>query len=138
MRAGGSAGHSGLYGIDVSEGLRSDPGGRHWDVDVRAGSEIVQEQKNERANKQGEKQREKDEANQIAVVDALRKLPKGEGAFPFKLRTMAGVANERLHRALHLLEQAGTVEPCKALRSPTHKTPQEGAWRLTEDWWNDD
>jgi hypothetical protein len=35
LACGGSAGHSGLWEVNVSEGRLDDPGGRHWSVQVR-------------------------------------------------------------------------------------------------------
>lgn len=54
MSVGGSAGHSGLWGVDVNEGVRDDPGGRRWDVQTLEANEAneardaSEEQTNER------------------------------------------------------------------------------------------
>lgn len=39
LNVGGRAGHGGLYGVDIREGRRTDPGGRVWQVKVRPASE---------------------------------------------------------------------------------------------------
>lgn len=39
MSVGGSAGHSGLWGVNIDEGTRQDAHGRRWDVQVISGSQ---------------------------------------------------------------------------------------------------
>ena len=39
LRTGGSAGHAGLWHLDVTEGKRSDPGGRRWESSIVRASE---------------------------------------------------------------------------------------------------
>ncbi len=138
MRCGGSAGHAGLYGVSIDEGTVDENfDGRRWEVEVQPGHEIIAATRTQRKSARDEAKREKEEADQRAVVDALSKLPRGEGAFPARLRALTGIANERLRRAIELLIGQGVVEPCSALQSPTHRTPKEGAYRLTDDWWSD-
>ncbi len=45
MSVGGSAGHSGLWGLDIDEGSRQDPRGRHWDVHVLPANEAYAERR---------------------------------------------------------------------------------------------
>lgn len=137
MKVGGSAGHNSLWALDVNEGHRTDPCGRCWEVEVQPGGEVIQAAKAERKQAKADKQKEMDREGQDAIVKVLSTLPKGEGAFKFKLRAMTGISNERLARMLEQLAEQKIVEPCQALRSPTHKTTQPGAYRLTDDWWND-
>ncbi len=137
LRVGGSAGHSGLFGLNISEGRRSDPGGRHWDVEVRHGAEVMQDRTSERANRKNERQRTEDESGMNAIVRALSELPKGEGVFPRRLYESTGIGQRRIGRLLTQLTEQDIVEPCRALASPTHKTPREGAFRLTDKWWEE-
>ena len=39
LNVGGSAGHSGLWGVNIEEGMRQDEGGRRWNVDVLKASQ---------------------------------------------------------------------------------------------------
>ncbi|NLS94149.1 MAG: AAA family ATPase [Planctomycetaceae bacterium] len=134
MTVGGSAGHSGRWGVDIDEGHFSGPGSRIWDVDVRPSGEIIRD----KIDRKSERRREEHEAAKDAIVKALSTFPDGDGAFPAKLRAMTGIANERLQRLLYALQEDHIVEPCEALRSPTHRVPQAGAWRLTEEYLQDD
>jgi len=40
LTIGGRAGHSSLVGLDIAEGLRSDPGGRRWEARVHTQAEL--------------------------------------------------------------------------------------------------
>ena len=41
LSVGGSAGHSGLWALDIEEGSRKDQGGRRWDVSVETASTVI-------------------------------------------------------------------------------------------------
>ena len=140
MRCGGSSGHAGLYGVDVNEGTIDEHfDGRTWEVDVRPGHEIIQTTRQDRRQAKADQQREEDEAAQRQIVEAMRtRLRRGEGVFPSKLRSYTGVGEQRLARLLVNLVDQGIIEGCSSLRSPTHKRPQAGAFRLAESWWNDE
>ncbi len=50
----GSAGHSGLWALDIEEGSHKDPGGRRWDVDVQNASEAIAATIEAREEKEGQ------------------------------------------------------------------------------------
>jgi len=139
MRCGGSAGHAGLYGIDIDEGtIDEDFDGRKWDVSVMPAHDIIQEKRDDKQRARDDAKRQQENTDQRAVIEAMSaKLKRGEGAFPRKLRSMTGFANNRLDRVVEQLLDLDVIEPCEALQAPSHKTPKPGAFRLTEDWWND-
>jgi hypothetical protein len=137
LRAGGSAGHNGLWGVDVFEGVRTDPDGRRWEVNVHPGREIIQQAKSDRTARKSEKQKAEDDAGQKTVIEAMSGLPKMAAVFPSKLYTLTGIGERRLGRLLQQLVEQGIVEHCKAKRSPTHKKERDGAFRLTEEWYED-
>lgn len=139
MRCGGSAGHAGLYGVDIDEGTVDENfDGRKWEVEVQPGQEIIQTTREDRRREKAEQKREQEESDQTAVIEALAKLGRGEGAFPRKLRALTGLANNRLERTVMLLIEQKIVEPCEALQAPSHKMPKPGAFRLTKAWWDAD
>ena len=128
-----------IYGVDIDEGTVDENfDGRKWEVEVQPGQEIIQTTREDRRREKAEQKREQEESDQTAVIEALAKLGRGEGAFPRKLRALTGLANNRLERTVMLLIEQKIVEPCEALQAPSHKLPKPGAFRLTKAWWDAD
>jgi len=71
MRCGGSAGHSSLWGVTISEGLQSDPGGRRWETVVSTADAVSQQ-------KADEKCKETLLGNVGKILGALKNYPQGE------------------------------------------------------------
>ena len=109
LGAGGSAGHSGLWGVDVYEGPYDDEDGRWWGVTVTTADEARAAAV---AAKQGQKESAhlsrvaRDAAN---VVDFLRGRPAGETRTA--IRESLGISGGRVGAAvLHLLKAGEVVE----------------------------
>lgn len=82
LSVGGSAGHSGLWALDIEEGSRKDQGGRRWDVQVQNAStaiaeaiEIRQEVKATKAELKATAQIERDS---VKLLAAYKRHPTGE------------------------------------------------------------
>ncbi len=107
---GGSAGHSGLWGLDIEEGRRDAPEGRYWDVSVRPASDVRAEAKDDR---QAERRREKAakfEKDLDAVAEALDAYP--DGATRTRLREHCGMSGDEVwhgHRRAGETRNRGTV-----------------------------
>ena len=111
---GGSAGHSGLWGLNIDEGTRQKDGGRRWDVEVisAAGAyaqraEVADERTEERKQHQ---QQTRDEKQREAILNALRLYPDGET--PRVIREMAALSGAVATRHLSMLIAEGLVEEC--------------------------
>jgi hypothetical protein len=114
MSVGGSAGHSGLWGLNIDEGTRQDHGGRRWEVEVISASEayaqrveVANEQSEERKQRQ---QQSRDEKHREAILNALGLYPEGET--PRVIREMAALSGAVATRQLSMLIAEGLVEEC--------------------------
>ncbi len=114
MSVGGSAGHSGLWGLNIDEGTRQEDGGRRWEVEVisAAGAyaqraEVADERTEERKQHQ---QQTRDEKQREAILNALRLYPDGET--PRVIREMAALSGAVATRHLSALMAEGLVEEC--------------------------
>ena len=133
LRCGGSAGHSGLYGVDVSEGLRSDHGGRHWYVEVRSADEARQDSR-ERQEEAKEAARDAAHDAKLAadaqrIANAMAKFRDGETKNT--IRDVAGLSGSRFNAALAKLLSDEAIVPCDVCKSHRN-TPYQG-YRLNND-----
>ncbi len=114
MSVGGSAGHSGLWALNIDEGTRQDPGGRRWEVEVLNAHEAydqraaVEEEQAERRKQRSQQRRAQQDRD--AVLEALGRFPQGETART--IRETAGVASRRFNSIIEELAGAGVVEAC--------------------------
>jgi len=111
MNYGGSAGHHGCHALDITEGRRTDPGGRRWDVELRSATEAIEiSQEMKSAAKEHAtafaKHRQRMQERQRAI-EAIRKFP-GETANV--LRGEASMSGGTFAAVVAELEQAGTVQ----------------------------
>lgn len=79
LSAGGSAGHSALWALDVSEGNIADPGGRHWQVELSKPDEARKESERRREQSKGEAKAKQIDADMRAIVRAIADLPDKTG-----------------------------------------------------------
>ena len=82
LAGGGSAGHSGLWGVTIDEGSQQDLHGRHWNVRVASASAVCTERQTVRSTardnaKRAQEQARRDE-HQINAIRAYHLFPDGE------------------------------------------------------------
>lgn len=112
LSVGGSAGHSGLWALDINEGTVDETfGGRAWDVALTLPTEIKQRAREGRKAQQQEKRAKDDQDDDTKLLKALDHLdPDGVGASAAKVRTEARLPSARMQRAVTRLKQAGIVK----------------------------
>ena len=127
LNAGGSAGHSELWALDIAEGRRTDPGGRKWEAFIMPASEArerAQATAEDRKARTAESKAEaRLDADKRRIVKALAKFPNGETAKA--IRERAGLSGTRFNPALAALLEDGDVVPIDIVKS-NRQTPYEG------------
>jgi len=112
LSAGGSAGHSALWAVDIAEGTRATPGGRFWNVNLMPASDARQQAgaRNE-ARKTAQRQAKEEqelETDRKAIVKGMAKLNRPDTMSA--IRTRAGLGNgQRFDRAWASLLADDTV-----------------------------
>ncbi|WP_298863727.1 bifunctional DNA primase/polymerase [uncultured Gimesia sp.] len=105
--AGGSAGHSQAWALDINEGSIDDPGGRIWDVRLFPAQEA-------RAEKQTAKEKRKKEQNEAQFEEDMRKVAEELQSFDVpvtatKVRDNTNLTTPRTNSALARLVKMGKV-----------------------------
>jgi hypothetical protein len=113
MRTGGSAGHAGLWAVDIEEGLidLDTMSGRRWDVSVKPVSDARDEVKRQREHRRAEDQERRENEQRQKLLDALQGVP--AGATCRQLRGLTGLNADTLNRAVWTLQKTGRIEACE-------------------------
>ena len=127
LSVGGSAGHSGLWAVDVSEGTIDDENGRYWNVTVKTGGNAREEAKDRRkAEKEAERMEKEDQRLQDDrknIVQKMLKYPDGETKSFYK--SLTSLNSAYFNKAFASLIDDGFVTPCEVFKG-NHKTPYDG------------
>lgn len=115
MSVGGSAGHHGLWAVDVTEGKRSDPSGRIWNVSVNSASQAIQKNEDRQEQIKEEKERETVNRRKVKLIDVLKHKPDGETRS--QLRALSGMNDTAFAPVLAELLQEGIIESCLVTKS---------------------
>lgn len=117
VNAGGSAGHSQAWALNINEGTPEDRGGRRWNVEVLKASEAKQNAVSAR-QLQKEKDRErvkvsKSESNKRLILDCLHDAPTGFTVS--KIKQTVGLGHGTVKDCLDELLESSEVEECEVL-----------------------
>lgn len=116
---GGSAGHSGLWGLDIEEGCRSDEHGRRWEVSADGASKVIAEkisQKEAAKEQQSTAKKEKTlKADAEKMLKNYRLTPDGETLTFFRAKSR--FSGDRASAANDLLLSQGLIEPCTVIKN---------------------
>jgi hypothetical protein len=107
LSVGGSAGHSALWALDISEGTRATEGGRFWQVNVLRADEARQEVQDQREEARREKADAMLEADQREILSIVAKLKTAETKTA--LRARASFGHGRFDRAWAALVADGDL-----------------------------
>jgi hypothetical protein len=110
MRCGGSAGHAGLYAVDVVEGIY-DPDqadSRRWDVDVRSTTDAREEINREKESRKAREQERREQDDRRKVTEAMRRISDGDTITG--ISKLAGLAKDRTALAIRCLLGDGLAE----------------------------
>lgn len=114
MSAGGSAGHSSLWGLDIYEGSRKDPGGRYWSCHVHSASVVrehaIEEQERQKVEVKQQKASAKIEEHRKAILRELNANP--EGLSRTTLSETTGMNPSAVATAVTSLLESGDVARC--------------------------
>ena len=112
--AGGSAGHSGLWAVDIEERSRKDQGGRKWEVAVQNASTAIAATIDQREQTKAARDEQKAELRIAADAEKLltvyRKTPDGETAKYY--REASGLGGTREAPAREKLISDGLIGAC--------------------------
>ncbi len=131
LTVGGSAGHSGHYALDISEG-RFDSATmslEKWDVSVSAGIDIRKEQQETKESEKIQADLDKITEKKQKILSVLNKHPGGLARS--KLQRTSGVDYKYFDQPFSELLEDFTIEPCEITVS-NKKTPITG-YRIADN-----
>lgn len=84
LRTGGSAGHAGLWHLDVTEGTRTDPCGRRWETSIVRASEGNRNEQEAKQSARAEAAGKQIADDKRAILAAFERFPNGEAKRPVR------------------------------------------------------
>lgn len=113
LRIGGSDGHGGAWGLDVSEGITSDCGGHIWATSLKPASEATKQASQarlvERLSRQEEAKAARFDRLKVRIRESLADGPKTRS----QLRKAARCSGETIKLAIAEMTEGGEVEACE-------------------------
>ena len=135
LNVGGSAGHSGLWGVDIDEGTRQDEYGRRWDLSVMKASRARQQAAEDATEARETEKETKYQAavtkNREKIMNALKKFPDGETKT--QIRDAAGVMSKLFDPIFADLIQENVIETCEIKKANKQKYDGYRATRIQSD-----
>lgn len=111
LNIGGSAGHSSLWALDITEGRRKDPGGRKWEVSIISAADAREQVAVEGDTEKQQRQSNSDKADDTRVLVALDNIdPERHGVSIRKVRDLARIGDPKMNRAVHRLTSNRVIE----------------------------
>lgn len=124
MVTGGSAGHSGLHGLDIHEGVGAYRG---WSVDVLGADEVRERESGAKDSAKEKARMEKQERDRKKLVQAAAHFKAGETLN--RLRERAGLSGDAVRVALATCLEMNELEPCEV----TKNGRTESGYKLRSD-----
>ena len=119
LSVGGSAGHSGLWALDIEEGSRKDQGGRRWDVSVETASvaiaATIEAREETKVSRAEEKAAARIESDAAKLLKVYQRTP--EGTTEKAAREELGMSGTRSRPATVRLMDTKKIEACQVTRN---------------------
>lgn len=118
-RIGGSAGHSGLYGLTIEEGT-GEHSGRTWRTEVQSVTDARAEARRLRDNRKAAEMEEREGEHRRRLLEVLQRFRDGETSRA--LRIAAGLNPDNFGKAITALLKEGRATACEVVKGKrTHE-----------------
>lgn len=142
LRVGGSAGHSGLYALDIDEGtIDDDFKGRRWQVKVESASKAIEASAKAKEDQKQQAKRRQDLEDMKKIETALAEITVGK-TVP-EIGDLAGFGKDKTRRLLAQLLRESRIVCTRVSRPFGSGNRNQPGWRLfrpgergftTADW----
>lgn len=130
MVNGGSAGHNGLYAVDVDEGTFDTYGGRKWLLSLENGSQVRKEKAEERERAKEHKQEQAVEGRKLKILQLLRKADYADGLTMSAIADKVNISRRNCAHSLEQLVDEDAVMKCQVV--PPHRKNAVDGYRINK------
>lgn len=110
LTVGGSAGHSGLYGLNVDEGRITDDGGRKWEIECLDAPQARASDEAHSGDRKAEQEERKHDVARQKVLAYLKDNPAGDTESMIRTKAKPGIGKARFKDLLAVMLDDGEIE----------------------------